>query len=400
MRGLILGILLFFVLVLIHEFGHFIAAKKSGVKVLEFGFGIPPRLFTIYTDKSGTKYTFNLFPLGGFVRMKGEDPKDPDEFKAIDSFITAKLWKKIIILVAGVGMNLLWARVLFTTVFVLGTEPITILPDNAIAGTSESLLMPTFDYLEELGFIEGETIKVPARILQVEPDELWEQIGLQSGDIIIRVNKTDVNARNLGSILKKSIWDSLVIEYQRDEEILTHQTECPDDSCLLGVVIASSGNLQLELIKFPLGGAMLMWLKEIKEQTKLTLGALGKLGKSLFSFNRKEISKSLNKLTGPVWAIKFGEKLLKHGGWILYLWFAGMISLALAIFNILPIPALDWWRLVGVLIQWIGKLKPEKYFTIENYINLIFFILLIILGIYILLKDLVRFWDIPIPFIG
>jgi regulator of sigma E protease len=77
-----------------------------------------------------------------------------------------------------------------------------------------------------------------------------------------------------------------------------------------------------------------------------------------------------------------------------------MISLALAIFNILPIPALDWGRFLWVLIQWIGKIKPEKYFNIEWYINLVFFVLLMGLGIYILLKDLVRFRDISIPFIG
>jgi len=77
-----------------------------------------------------------------------------------------------------------------------------------------------------------------------------------------------------------------------------------------------------------------------------------------------------------------------------------MISLALAIFNILPIPALDGGRLLGVIIQRIGRLKPEKYFNIEGYINLFFFVALMALGIYILLKDLVRFRDISIPFLG
>jgi len=85
-------------LVIIHELGHFIAAKKSGVKVLEFGIGIPPKAFKLWTDKSGTEYTVNWIPLGGFVRLKGEDPKDTEDFNAPDSFIKAKVWKKIIIL--------------------------------------------------------------------------------------------------------------------------------------------------------------------------------------------------------------------------------------------------------------------------------------------------------------
>ncbi len=77
-----------------------------------------------------------------------------------------------------------------------------------------------------------------------------------------------------------------------------------------------------------------------------------------------------------------------------------MISLALAIFNVLPIPALDGGRLLGVIIQRIGRLKPEKYFNVEGYINLVFFLALMALGIYILLKDLSRFREIKIPFFG
>jgi regulator of sigma E protease len=77
-----------------------------------------------------------------------------------------------------------------------------------------------------------------------------------------------------------------------------------------------------------------------------------------------------------------------------------MISLALAIFNILPLPALDGGRFRGVIIQWIGRLKPEKYFIIESYINLVFFILLMGLGIYIILKDLIRFRAVKIPFLS
>lgn len=87
----VLGILMFMGLVLVHEIGHFITAKRGGVKVLEFGIGIPPKVCRIRTDKSGTEYTLNLIPLGGFIRMKGEDPKDEGDFNAKDSFIKAKL---------------------------------------------------------------------------------------------------------------------------------------------------------------------------------------------------------------------------------------------------------------------------------------------------------------------
>jgi len=90
--------------------------------------------------------------------------------------------------------------------------------------------------------------------------------------------------------------------------------------------------------------------------------------------------------------VKFGGGIRQNGGGWLFLAFAGMISLALAIFNVLPIPALDGGRAVGVLLQAIGRRKAESYFVIENYFNLTFFAALMILGVYIILLDLERWW--------
>lgn len=145
--GLVLGILMFMGLVLVHELGHFITAKKSGVKVLEFGIGIPPKICKLRTDKAGTQYTLNLIPLGGFVRLKGEDPKDEKDFNAKDSFIKAKIRKKVIVLLAGIGMNIILAWVLFTAIFTMGTKPITVLPENAFSTHENSYLMPTVNFL-------------------------------------------------------------------------------------------------------------------------------------------------------------------------------------------------------------------------------------------------------------
>ncbi len=89
--GLVIWILMFRGLVLIHELGHFLAAKKNWVKVLEFGIGRPPKLFTLWKDKSGTEYTVNLIPLWWFVRLKWEDPKDEKDFNAKDNFIMASI---------------------------------------------------------------------------------------------------------------------------------------------------------------------------------------------------------------------------------------------------------------------------------------------------------------------
>ncbi len=397
---IVLWILLFMVLVLLHELGHFISAKKSGVKVLEFGIGIPPKVCKLWTDKSGTQYTLNLLPLGGFVRLKWEDPKVPEDFHAKDSFISAKLRKKIIILVAGVSMNFIVARVLFSFIFWQGTKPISIIPENALKSDSQSYLIPTFSFLEKQWFTSGSLSAMPAKIDTVLSWWLGNMLWLQSGDIIRTINWTQANVLNIGLLLKSAIGQDLLIHYQREKQTLIGTWNCGDDDCILGVSFAISDDITIKPIQFPLSKALLIWLHEIKAETKLTINALGSLGSNLLSFNKSKIKSALSKLTGPVGAVKLGETLLKEGGWKLYLGFAGIISLALAIFNIIPLPALDGGRLLGVLIQWIGKLKPEKYFTIESYINVVFFVLLMGLGIYIILTDLIRFWGVKIPFLS
>jgi len=397
--ALILGILMFMGLVLIHEIGHFISAKKSGVKVLEFGIGIPPKVAKLRTDKSGTEYTLNLIPLGGFVRLKGEDPKDEKDFNAKDSFIKAKIGNKILILIAGVGMNLIFARMVFTAIFTMGTNPISILPENAFSSNENSYLMPTINFLHKEWFISGWLTSLPAKIEKVSPNMLGAKMGLLSWDTIISINDDLVDVWNIWNILKKNIDKDIQIVFTRDEKKTTTEGHCPVDNCILWLTFFA-WEIELKPIQFPLFKAMHIGAKEIKAQTSLTFSALGTLGSDLLSLKKERIQSSVNRLTWPAGAIKFGEALLHSWGRKLYLAFAGMISLALAIFNILPIPALDGGRLLGVLIQRIGRVKPEKYFNIEGYINLFFFVLLMGLWIYILIKDLVVFRDIRIPFLG
>ncbi len=386
-------------LVLIHELGHFMVAKKNGVKVLEFGIGIPPKVCRLRTGKDGTEYTLNLLPLGGFVRLKGEDPKDEQDFNAKDSFIKAKLRRKIWILIAWVGMNLALARVIFTALFTMGTKPISILPENAFLSKQNSYLMPTVNFLRKQGFISWDLVSSPAKIETVSSDLLGQQIGLLSGDTILSINSDPVDVWNIWSVLKKYINQNISVLFTRGGKNIIAKTECPVDNCILGLTFFA-GNIDLKPIKFPFFTSMRIALKEIRAETSLTFWALGTLWKDLLSFNGLRIKTSLGKLTGPAGAIKFGESLLSIGWRKLYLGFAGMISLALAIFNVIPIPALDGGRLLGVLIQGLGKLKPEKYFNVEWYINLIFFVALMALGVYILLKDLIHFRNVKIPFIS
>src|SRR3989338_11032892 len=106
-----------FVLVLVHEWGHFFAARRFGVRVYEFGFGFPPRIKAWM--RHGTEYTANWIPLGGFVRLKGEDGSDAND---IDSFAHKKAWQRLVILLAGVAMNFILGYFIYVGLFTNGVE--------------------------------------------------------------------------------------------------------------------------------------------------------------------------------------------------------------------------------------------------------------------------------------
>ena len=391
--AIIAWILMFMVLIILHELWHFTAARKSGVKVLEFGIWIPPKICKLWKDKKGTEYTANAIPLWWFCSLKWEDPSNPEDFNAPDSFMSAKFWKKIVILLWWVTANFLVAWVLFTIIFTAWTQPLSILPENSIKSESHSLLMPTYSYLQELWFIEWEMTDVPLIVTSTISGHLVDDLWIQEWDQIVSVNWLTVNSWNLWQTLKDSIWQEITVEYVRDWETLQWSATCPIDSCILWITYASSQSLNINPIKYPLHKAMRMSLKEIWAEWKLTFSSLGMVLKKAFSSDKVQRQDSLNSLSGPVWVIVILKELMYSGEWTIFLAFAWMISLALAIFNILPIPALDGWRTLSVIIQKVFWLKKEKYFTIEWYVNTVFFIILMWLGILIIYNDFkVRVW--------
>ena len=121
--SILVFLLILFVLVLVHEFGHFIVAKKTGMRVDEFGIGFPPKLFGI--KKGETEYTLNALPIGGFVKIFGEDAVDAEESPDRDrSFVAKNKWAQSAVLIAGVTMNILFAYVLFVVVLALGVQSV------------------------------------------------------------------------------------------------------------------------------------------------------------------------------------------------------------------------------------------------------------------------------------
>ncbi len=393
---IIIWILLFLFLVWIHEFGHLFAAKKAWVKVKEFGFWIPPRLWVMGKDASGTEYSLNLIPLGGFVRLKWEDPEGED-FEDEDSFISASLPWKLLILAWWIIMNLLFAWLAFSFVFFQWVKPITVIPDNMMRGEVQSYLAPTASFLKESGFLVWEIEEIPAKVVTVFPDSLAEAAGILSDDVLVSINDTEVSNMTLWITLREYFWENIELVISRWEGTLKKFIRCPDENCVLWIWIEPGGEQEVLPIKFWLVDALKAWWQEMVAQSKLTFEVLWSLWKNLLSGNKDKIKKSVENLSGPVWIVKIGDTLLQERGWLVYLAFGGMISLALALFNLLPIPALDWWRALSVVLQSVFRTPLVKHFKIEWYVNLFFFLILMLLGIYIILLDLVRLWWVNIP---
>ena len=390
---IILWILWFLLLVVLHELGHFLASRYFWVKVYEFWIWIPPKIKTLYKDKKWTEYTLNLLPIWWFIRPKWEGLSKDSEIYDKDSFHSKPFWQKLIILLWWVFMNLLIAFILFTLVFWHGVKPLNIIPDSMYNFSAESYLFPTTSFAQKLWYIKEtktEWLKALWVIKNIKEDKnkiLSLQIPIQTGDIINYIWNEKVYNTNASSLLKKYLWKKVKIWILRNNKQYFYTWTCAEDSCLLWVFYNS--DRKINQISMSLPQAIKASLKEIKEETKLTFEALWLLYKKLSQW---EIKKATEKLSGPVGAVAVWKYILEIWIWE-YIWFLAMISLALAIFNVLPIPALDWWRILTTSIMHIFKINPKKYLILENKITILFFIVLMIFGFYIMWLDIYRIYS-------
>lgn len=397
MSGIIIWILAFMFLVVIHELGHFTMAKKFGVKVLEFGVGIPPKLFKFWKDKTGTEYTVNLIPLGGFVRLKGEDPDDKEDFWAPDSLISASFFGKVCILLWGVAMNFLFTWLVFVAAFWVGFQPMQIISSNFINVTNDTLIMANMQTLADEWLITDNSLSQAPILGEVLSWGLGSSMWLASGDVLEKINNLTATNLTFTNILRDNIGQNISLSIKRWTKDIVLTGTCASDNCVLGVVIANSPDLWNIYIHKP--GFQAFWYatRELRNETILSYKILWKVFGGLVDGNFKN---SVSKLSGPAGAIKMWSNILDKQPLIQYVLWMAMISLSLAIFNILPIPALDGWRLLWFIIQKIFWLRGDRYFVVEWYLNVFFFVAMMWLGVYILLKDLVVARWINIPFFG
>ena len=316
------------VVVMVHEFGHFAAAKAFGIKVNEFGFGFPPRLVRVFR-KGETDYTINLLPIGGFVKLEGENDASHPR-----SLAGKGVGTRIVVLVAGVFMNLVLAIVLLAGLFLFTTDEI--------------------------------------RIGQVVPGSPAEGAGVLPGDALLEVNGEPVSTfEDLAGLIASAQGEEIEWLVKRDgieqRVHLEPRLDPPEGEGATGISVEIGRVQHTSPTQSP-------W-DALVQGVELTWSVPGLLKDAITDWLVKD---GPTPFAGPVGIAQTTGEITREAGIISIVPLAALLSISLAIFNILPIPALDGGRLLFVLLEWVRRGKrvpPEK----ESLVHLVGFVVLIVL---------------------
>lgn len=343
MLDFLLFIVVLGTLIIGHEFGHFIAARLLGIPVDEFGIGFPPRIATLF-ETGGTKFTLNLIPFGGFVRPLGEDDPDvPGGLSAASKRVRATVFA------AGPLANVILAFIAFLFAF--------------------KYAAPDFNRVMITDIVAG----APA-----------EGVGFQIGDIVHSVEGQEIRSfENILEIVSAHLGEPIVMELERQGQTyrveLTPRTEYPDDQGPLGVTLG-----------FPAmpttwyNAASLSW-DSIRLQVNAIVGLPGRLisGSAMPEETRVSGLKGIHDMLS--WASSIDRSSQRP---FLTLNLVGIISLGLALANLIPIPIMDGGRLLFILIEaLIGRRIPPRYEGLAQAIGLA---ILLVLMVYINLQDFIN----------
>ncbi len=365
---IILGVLIF-----VHELGHFVMAIRNGIKADEFGFGFPPRIFGfVRSEKTGrfklvfgnkkiesvnTVYSINWIPLGGFVKIKGENGEGENEK---DSFSAKSAWVRIKVLSAGVIMNFLLAWLLFSAIFVMGA-PESISDDASVVSPKVQISQ----VLEN----------TPAMEMGLKVGDEISKLCAASGSGCISVEKT-VQVQDFISASKGM---EILMEIKRGDEILklkgVPRMEYPADQGSLGISLARTA-----MVKYPWYQSITKGFMAVIDFVMMILGALFALAKMLFVKSSVPLD-----ISGPV-GIAIITKQVAALGLVYVLQFAAILSINLGIINALPFPALDGGRVFFILIEKIKGSPVSKNF--EQLAHTAGFLFLIILMVVITFRDI------------
>lgn len=371
---IILFLVVLAVLIFVHELGHFIAAKKLGIRVDEFALGFPPRIFGKRYGE--TEYTLNAIPFGGFVRIFGENPNE-ESISGADSarsFVNKPRWAQAIVLVAGVMFNFIFAWILIVIAFVSGV---------AASYT---------DYPEYTQYMSEPALMVTS----VTPNSPADKAGIKAGAKISSIalaseagSMVNTTAQNLmpdvvQGIVRASGGMPVTLRYdckqnECSEATLTPSNTIVPNTYIIGISMDNVATMSLPIHYAVLEGTYFSWNLIINTFTGL-IGFFGSIFNGTAEFSQ---------VAGPVGIAGLVGDASRLG--ITYLlMFTAMISVNLGAINLMPFPALDGGRLLFVLIESITRKKIKP--VIANTLNTVGLLLLLGLMVVVTYGDIVRIW--------
>ena len=362
---IILFLIVLAVLIFVHELGHFMVAKKSGIRVDEFAIGFPPKIFSWV--KGETKYVLNLIPFGGYVKIFGENPDDESMTGADSkrSFVNAKKWKQACVLLSGIGMNIIFAWILISISFMFGS------------------LVPVSD--EASGY--SKYIKESQVILtNVAVGSPAEKAGLVQGDRIIKVDSltgVDLTMASIIDQVAKNPNNQIDVVYEHAGQIkqvkVIPELNTTENRKVIGIYMENVGVVKLNPF-------LALW--EGGKQTVTTFKQVV-VGLGTFIWQAVRGQGDFSQVSGPVGIVGLVGDAANFG-LAYFLGFVAFISLNLAVINLVPFPALDGGRVLFVIIEAIIRrpIMPK----IANTLNTVGFFVLISLMFVITYRDIMKFF--------
>ncbi len=351
--GILAFIIILSVLVIVHEFGHFFAARKSGVTVEEFGIGFPPRLFSI--RRGTTLYSINAIPFGGFVRLLGEDGLEAER---PDSFRRARFSRQFLILLAGVIMNFLMATLLMTIVLGIGVRyDATTVSKNRYIQLSDQT----------------------TQALTV-PNGAAALAGIQDGDEIVSIdNQRLEDTAALVDYVKARAYPPIVVTVARAnvQQAISIIPQDVSGQKKYGIGVSTTVHVRYSWLVAPWYG--------LTTTTSLVGQTLKGFGTLVSGLAQGHVSEDV---TGPIGIAVITHEVSQYG-FLSLLQFAAVLSVSLAVLNVLPLPALDGGRAVFRVVSWASRREIDRRF--EASIHTVGFYLLIAFLFYISIRDVGKY---------
>lgn len=347
--------------------------------------GIPPKIKKVFTDKKGTDFTLNALPLGGFVRVDGEDITKPNAFDE-GNFMSKNWLQRVWVLIAGVIMNFFLAWIIFSALFFVGTRPISPIPFDI--WRTNSHFLPSYEESIESWFITS-----GGAWLRPLPGWLAEKSGILPNDILLAVNSQPIQDTKWAiEIISSS--DVVQLEILRKEEKIFLE------------IVPQNGKIETQIFdvfkidndfikKYSLGESLIEWAKETYFSSILTIKLVGRtLGNFFFPETKEAHEEAKKSLSGPVGAGNAVITMLEKSVPVTMIFlFVALLSVNLAVMNILPFPALDGGRILFTtlysLLVSIG-ISKTKILKIESIIHSFWFILLLLFMFYVVGLDISR----------